>query len=50
MPVVFYVDPSILKDPDNADIDTITLSYTFYRQPEPSRPYADGTPQPRKLY
>jgi cytochrome c oxidase assembly protein subunit 11 len=30
MPVVFYVDPAFLKDPDDADVGEITLSYTFY--------------------
>ncbi len=30
MPVVYYVDPKILADPDARDIDEITLSYTFY--------------------
>jgi len=38
MAVVFYVDPAMAKDPDGADVDTITLSYTFYPQREPSRP------------
>ena len=30
MPVSFYVDPSILDDPDAKDLKEITLSYTFH--------------------
>jgi cytochrome c oxidase assembly protein subunit 11 len=30
MPVIFYVDPKILTDPDAKDVQEITLSYTFY--------------------
>lgn len=30
MPVIFFVDPKMLDDPDAADVNAITLSYTFY--------------------
>src|SRR4029079_4078480 len=44
MTVVFYIDPAMAKDPDGVDLNTITLSYTFYAQREPYRPVADSTP------
>jgi cytochrome c oxidase assembly protein subunit 11 len=31
LPVAFYVDPAIVKDPNLDDVKVITLSYTFYR-------------------
>lgn len=30
MPVFFYIDPEIVKDPVMQNVDTITLSYTFF--------------------
>ncbi|VWX48590.1 cytochrome c oxidase assembly protein [Novosphingobium sp. 9U] len=30
MPVLYYVDPAILSDPDAKDVQQITLSYTFH--------------------
>ena len=31
MPVLYYVDPAILEDDTIADVEQITLSYTFHR-------------------
>jgi cytochrome c oxidase assembly protein subunit 11 len=50
MPVVFYIDPSMAKDADGKDVDTITLSYTFHPQRAAQRPVADNRPaQPGRI-
>jgi cytochrome c oxidase assembly protein subunit 11 len=41
MAVVFYVDPALAKDAELDDLNTITLSYSFYAVREPVRPVAD---------
>ncbi|NIJ15729.1 cytochrome c oxidase assembly protein [Sphingobium vermicomposti] len=38
MPVLYYVDPKILADPDNRDTQEITLSYTFYPVEQDKKP------------
>jgi len=41
MPVVFYVDPALAKDSELDDLNTITLSYSFYAVREPAKPVAN---------
>lgn len=40
MPVVFFVDPEMDKDPELKNVKEITLSYTFFPVEQPERPVA----------
>ena len=52
MPVVFFLDPALATDPETRGVDTITLSYTFFRSVNPenakdlSRFVAGAEPDP----
>lgn len=45
MPVTFFVDPEIVKDPEGQFVKEITLSYTFYQTPLPDTQAALAVPQ-----
>lgn len=42
MPVVFFIDPEIVKHHQASTTPTITLSYTFYPVANPTEPLASG--------
>jgi cytochrome c oxidase assembly protein subunit 11 len=46
MAVVFYIDPALVRDADQDDLNTITLSYTFYPLRESAQPVVEATSKP----
>jgi cytochrome c oxidase assembly protein subunit 11 len=43
MPVLYYVDPAMLEDPNMQGVEQITLSYTFHRAEDPVNPDSPRT-------
>ena len=43
MPVLYYVDPAMLDDPNMKGVEQITLSYTFHRTAQGQTAAATGT-------
>jgi cytochrome c oxidase assembly protein subunit 11 len=44
--VTFFVDPDIVKDAEDRDVDTITLSYTMFRATDQDVPGASASAEP----
>jgi cytochrome c oxidase assembly protein subunit 11 len=54
MPIIFFVDPTMVDAEELKNLPAITLSYTFFRAAETAAPVAEipatgGTPTPNKL-
>ncbi|WP_379921989.1 cytochrome c oxidase assembly protein [Erythrobacter sp. R86502] len=43
MPVLYFVDPAMLDDPNMQGVEQITLSYTFHRAEDPVDPVSPRT-------
>lgn len=43
MPVLYYVDPAALDDPNMKGVEQITLSYTFHRAKDPATPASSAS-------
>ncbi|TGZ85607.1 hypothetical protein EX30DRAFT_392942 [Ascodesmis nigricans] len=46
MPVFFFIDPEFLKDPQMKGVDTVTLSYTFFKAKYDDNGVTKPLPQP----
>jgi len=44
MPVVYYIDPEIVKDHDVDDVNEVTLSYTFFVVKDADKDQGDAKP------
>jgi cytochrome c oxidase assembly protein subunit 11 len=42
MPVLFFIDKDFLSDPTLSQIDTVTLSYTFFKAGEEDQSFVEG--------
>jgi cytochrome c oxidase assembly protein subunit 11 len=46
LPVVYFVDPALASDPDTEEVNTVTLSYTFFRSQDEAVAALEAQAQP----